>query len=147
VKDNHFIEPPASPEQGYHLSKDLADQAITMIRNQKSSSPSKPWFMFYNPVPITPRTTRRRKYIDKYKGKFDDGYDAYRTWVLARMMKRACCRGHQAHAHQPAAEVAGEPGDAVRPWNTLSADEKKLFSRHAEVWPGSPNTPTCRSAA
>ncbi len=46
VEDNHFIEAPATPEQGYHLSKDLADQALKMIRNQQASNPSKPWYLY-----------------------------------------------------------------------------------------------------
>ena len=46
VEDNHFIDQPYTPEQGYHLSKDLADQAIGMLRDQKASNPSKPWYMW-----------------------------------------------------------------------------------------------------
>jgi arylsulfatase A-like enzyme len=49
VEDNHYIEPPYSPEEGYHFSKDLADQAIKMIGNQQSANPSKPWFMWFCP--------------------------------------------------------------------------------------------------
>lgn len=60
VEDNHFIEPPNSPENGYHLSKDLADQAIKMIRDQKASSPSKPWFMFTTRARTMLHTTPRR---------------------------------------------------------------------------------------
>ena len=46
VEDNHFVDVPYSPEQGYHLSKDLADHAITMIRDQKATNPSRPWYMW-----------------------------------------------------------------------------------------------------
>lgn len=46
VEDNHFIEAPATSEQGYHLSKDLADQALKMIRNQQAANPSKPWYLY-----------------------------------------------------------------------------------------------------
>lgn len=49
VEDNHFIEAPYSPEEGYHLSKDLADQALKMLRNQNASNPSKPWYMWFCP--------------------------------------------------------------------------------------------------
>ena len=49
VEDNRFIDQPYTPEEGYHLSKDLADQAIGMIRDQKASNPSKPWFMWFCP--------------------------------------------------------------------------------------------------
>ena len=82
VEDNRFIEPPYGPEQGYHLSKDLADQAIGMIRDQKASNPSRPWFMWFNPGANHAPHHAPKDYIAKYKGKFDDGYEAYRTWVL-----------------------------------------------------------------
>ncbi|MFO0993331.1 MAG: arylsulfatase [Hyphomicrobiales bacterium] len=137
VEDNHYIEPPASPEQGYHLSKDLADQAIKMIRNQKATSPSKPWFMFYNPGANHAPHQAPQEYIAKYKGKFDDGYDAYRSWVLERMIAKGVLpKGTQLTPINPIPESEANPADAVRPWNSLTSDEKKLFSRLAEVWAG-----------
>ena len=60
IEDNHFIEAPYSPEQGYHLSKDLADHAIEMLRDQQASNPSRPWFMWFNPGANHGRTMRRR---------------------------------------------------------------------------------------
>jgi arylsulfatase len=137
VEDNRFIEPPYGPEKGYHLSKDLADQAIKMIRDQKASSPSKPWFMFYNPGANHAPHHAPQEYIDKYKGKFDDGYEAYRTWVLARMIEKGVMpKGTQLTPINPLPESQANPADAVRPWDTLNADEKKLFSRMAEVFAG-----------
>jgi arylsulfatase A-like enzyme len=137
VEDNHFIEPPSTPEQGYHLSKDLADQAIRMIRSQKASSPSKPWFMFYNPGANHAPHHAPQEYIDKYKGKFDDGYEAYRTWVLARMIEKGVLpKDTKLTPINPLPESQAIAADAVRPWSTLNADEKKLFSHMAEVWAG-----------
>ena len=81
------------------------------------------------------RITRPQEYIDKYKGKFDDGYEAYREWVLERMIEQGHpAGGHGAHADQSDAKGTFIDGDSVRPWNTLSADEKRLFSRMAEVY-------------
>jgi arylsulfatase len=137
VEDNRFIEPPYGPEQGYHLSKDLADQAIKMIRDQKATSPSKPWFMFYNPGANHAPHHAPQEYIDKYKGKFDDGYEAYRTWVLARMIEKGVLpKDTKLTPINPMPESQANPADVVRPWNTLNADEKKLFSRMAEVFAG-----------
>ena len=137
VEDNHFIEPPFGPEKGYHLSRDLADQAIKMIRNQQSATPSKPWFMFYNPGANHAPHHAPKEYIAKYKGKFDDGYDAYRTWVLARMMEKGVLpKDTKLTPINPLPESQANPADHVRPWNTLNADEKKLFSRMAEVFAG-----------
>jgi len=137
VEDNHFIEPPYTPEEGYHLSKDLADQAIKMIRNQKVSTPSKPWFMFYNPGANHAPHHAPQEYIDKYKGKFDDGYEAYRTWALARMIEKGVLpKGTKLTPLNPLPEEMANKVDYVRPWNTLNADEKKLFSHMAEVFAG-----------
>ena len=87
IEDNHAIEPPYTPEEGYHLSKDLADQAIKMLQDLRSSGPSKPWFMVLSWANHAPHHSPQ-EYIDKYKGVFDDGYEAYREWVLARMIER-----------------------------------------------------------
>lgn len=135
VEDNRFIEPPYTPEQGYHLSKDLADQAIKMIRDQKATNPSKPWFMSYNPGANHAPHHAPQEYIDKYKGKFDDGYEAYRTWVLARMIEKGIMpKGTKLTPINPMPEAMANPADHVRPWKSLNADEKRLFSHMAEVF-------------
>jgi arylsulfatase len=137
VEDNRFIEPPYSPEKGYHLSKDLADKAIQMLRDQKASNPSKPWFMWYNPGANHAPHHSPQAYTDKYKGKFDDGYEAYRQWVLPRMIARGILPpGTQLTPLNPLPKEVVNPADDVRPWNSLSPDEKKLFSRMAEVYAG-----------
>jgi len=135
VEDNRFIDPPYGPEQGYHFSKDLADNAIEMIRDQKASNPSRPWFMWYNPGANHAPHHAPKDYIAKYKGKFDDGYEAYRTWVLDRMIEKGVLpKGTQMTPLNPLPEDVANKADYVRPWNSLTADEKKLFSRLAEVY-------------
>jgi len=137
VEDNHYIEPPYSPEEGYHLSKDLADQAIKMISDQKSANPSKPWFMWYNPGANHAPHQAPQEYIDKYKGMFDDGYDAYRAWVLPRMIERGILpKDTKLTEFNPMPDDQANPADFVRPWESLNADEKKLFSRLCEVYAG-----------
>jgi arylsulfatase A-like enzyme len=135
VEDNRFIEPPYSPEQGYHLSKDLADKAIEIIRDQQATNPSRPWYMWYNPGANHAPHHAPKEYIAKYKGKFDDGYEAYRTWVLQRMIDKGVLpKGTQMTPLNPLPEDVANKSDYVRPWNSLSPDEKKLFSRLAEVY-------------
>jgi arylsulfatase A-like enzyme len=137
VEDNRFIEAPYGPEQGYHLSKDLADQAIEMIRDQKASNPSKPWFMWFNPGANHAPHQAPADYIAKYKGKFDDGYEAYREWVLPRMIAKGIFpSGTQLTPINPMPDSVANKADYVRPWNTLTADEKRLFSHMAEVYAG-----------
>jgi len=139
VEDNRFIDQPALPEDGYHLSKDLTDHAIGMLRDQQSANPSKPWFMWFCPGANHAPHHSPREYADKYKGKFDDGYEAYRDWVLKRMIEKGVMpRDAVLTPINPLpTDVADTaPADMVRPWNTLNADEKKLFSRMAEVYAG-----------
>lgn len=137
VEDNRFIDQPYSPDEGYHLSKDLADQAIAMLRDKNSTNPSKPWYMWWCPGANHAPHHAPKEYIDKYKGKFDDGYDAYRTWVVKRMIEKGILPANTTltNLNFLPKEVAN-PADYVRPWNDLSDDEKKLFSRMAEVFAG-----------
>jgi arylsulfatase A-like enzyme len=137
IEDNRFIDQPYGPEDGYHLSKDLADKAIGMIRDQKASNPSKPWFMWFCPGANHAPHHAPKEFADKYRGKFDDGYEAYREWVLPRMIEKGIMpAGTQLTPINPLpADVISE-GDSVRPWHTLNAQEKKLFSRMAEVYAG-----------
>lgn len=137
AEDNHFVEQPYSPEQGYHLSKDLTDQAIKMIRDQKGSNPSKPWFMWFNPGANHAPHQAPADYIAKYKGKFDEGYEAYRSWVLQRMKDKGILpKDTKLTPINPMPQSAANEADMVRPWNTLNADEKKLFAHMAEVYAG-----------
>ncbi len=137
VEDNHFTEQPYGPEKGYHLSKDLADKAIEILRDQKATNPSRPWFLWFNPGANHAPHQAPKDYIAKYKGKFDDGYEAYRTWVLARMIEKGILpKGTQLTPINPLPKDVANPADVVRPWNTLTPEEKKLFARLAEVYAG-----------
>ncbi|HKS09878.1 MAG TPA: arylsulfatase [Pyrinomonadaceae bacterium] len=135
IEDNHFIDQPYRPEDGYHLSKDLADKAIAYIRDSKQSEPDKPWYLWYCPGANHAPHHAPQEYIDKYKGKFDDGYEAYREWVLARMIERGIVpKDTELTPINPLPEGVLPEADSVRPWASLSSDEKKLFARMAEVY-------------
>jgi arylsulfatase A-like enzyme len=137
VEDNHYIEQPYSPEEGYHLSKDLADKAISFIRDSKQSAAEKPWFMWFCPGANHAPHHVPKEWADKYKGKFDDGYEAYREWVLPRMIEKGILpEGTEMTEMNPLPSDRVTPGDLVRPWDSLSGDEKRLFSRMAEVYAG-----------
>ena len=137
TEDNHFVDQPYQPEDGYHLSKDLADHAISFIRDSKQSQPAKPWFTFFCPGANHAPHHAPKEWIDRYKGQFDDGYEAYREWVLPRMIERGILpEGTQLTDLNPMPEDTFTPGDTVRPWESLSAEEKALFSRMAEVYAG-----------
>lgn len=137
IEDNHFVEQPYSAEDGYHFSKDIADKAIAYIRDSKQSRPDKPWYMWYCPGANHAPHHCPQDYVDKYKGKFDDGYEVYREWVLARMIDREVLpKVTELTPINPMTEGTFSEGDTVRPWDTLNDDEKRLFSRMAEVYAG-----------
>jgi arylsulfatase len=137
VYDNHFVDQPSTPEEGYHLSKDLADKALEFIRDSKQSQPDKPWYLWFCPGANHAPHHAPEEYIARYKGKFDDGYEAYREWVLPRMIERGILPdGTELTPLNPMTEGTFFEGDLVRPWDSLSDDEKKLFSRMAEVYAG-----------
>jgi arylsulfatase A-like enzyme len=137
VEDNHFTEAKYGPEQGYHLSKDLTDHALEYLQDQKATNPSKPWFMWFCPGANHAPHHAPAEYIAKYKGKFDEGYDAYRKWVLPRMIAKGIIpAGTDLTKFNPLPPGISNPGDSVLPWDQLKPEEKKLFSRLAEVYAG-----------
>jgi arylsulfatase len=137
VEDNHYVEQPYTPEEGYHLSKDLADKALEFIRDSRQAQPEKPWYLWFCPGANHAPHHCPQDYIDKYKGAFDDGYEAYREWVLPRMIERGILpEGTELTPLNPMTEGTFFEGDLVRPWDSLSDDEKRLFSRMAEVYAG-----------
>ena len=125
------------PEDGYHLSKDLADHAISFIADSKTSAPKKPWYLWFCPGANHAPHHAPEEYIAKYAGQFDDGYEAYREWVLPRMVERGILPEGTTYSDiNPLPGGAAMPLDHVRPWEELDADEKKLFARFAEVYAG-----------
>jgi arylsulfatase A-like enzyme len=135
AEDNHYVDQPYGPEDGYHLSKDLADKAMELIRDSKQSEPDKPWYLWFCPGANHAPHHAPLEYIEKYKGRFDDGYEAYREWALPRMIEKGILpEGTEPTPLNPMTPGTFSEGDSVRPWDTLSAEEKRLFSRMAEVY-------------
>jgi len=145
VHDNHPIEPPARPEDGYHLADDLSNRAIQFIQDAKTIDPDKPFFMYFAPQAGHAPHLVPLEWADKYKGVFDAGYEAMRPEILARQIELGLLpEGTELSDINPHGEPNrtgpnGEPWpmlDTVRPWDTLSDDEKHLFVRMAEVFAG-----------
>jgi arylsulfatase len=89
-----------------------------MIKNQKASNPSKPWFMWFCPGANHAPHHAPQEYIDKYKGKFDDGYEAYRETVLPKMIAKGIIpKGTELTPLNPLPHEIANPGDFVRPWD------------------------------
>lgn len=127
VYDNHQVEPPRTPEEGYHLTEDLADKAIQFIADSKQVAPDKPFFMYFCTGAVHAPHHVPKEWSDRYKGMFDDGWEAYRTKVHRRQLEMGIIpEGTELPPHDP---------DVPR-WDTLSADEKHLYSRMMEVFAG-----------
>ena len=87
VYDNHQVEPPRTPEEGYHLSEDLVDKAIGFISDSKQVDPEKPFYLHLCFGATHAPHHVPKEWADKYAGRFDDGWDAYREQVFARQKK------------------------------------------------------------
>ncbi|MGB0121210.1 MAG: arylsulfatase, partial [Solirubrobacterales bacterium] len=145
VHDNHPIEPPARPEDGYHLADDLSDKAIEFIRDAKVIDPEKPFFMYFAPQAGHAPHLVPTEWADRYKGVFDDGYEAMREQILERQKAMGLLPEDtelspiNPHGEPEATGPDGQPWpqlDTVRPWDSLDDDEKRMFIRMAEVFAG-----------
>ena len=143
VYDNHQVAPPATPEEGYHLSKDLADKTVEFIRDAKAVAPDKPWFSYLCPGAGHAPHHVFKEWADKYAGKFDIGYEQYREIVLENQKKLGIVPSDtELSPMNPYLDVKGPNGEAwpyqdtVRPWGSLNDEEKRLFGRMAEVFAG-----------
>ena len=143
VQDQQFVDQPYGPEEGYHLSKDLADKAISMIADAKQVAPDKPFFMYYCPGAGHAPHHVSKEWADKYKGVFDMGYEQYAAEALERMKKMGIMAANNdlAPMNSMVDEVSAEglpwpELDVIRPWDSLNEDEKTLFIRMAEVYAG-----------
>ncbi len=146
VYDNHPVDQPKSPQEGYHLTEDLTDKALEFIKDAKVIAPDKPFFLYYAPGAAHAPHHVSKEWADKFKGQFDMGYEAMREQTLARQKEMGIVPDGTG---LPPVNPIGTPEtrkgpdgqpfpplDVTRPWDTLSAEEKRLFSRMAEVYAG-----------
>lgn len=127
VYDNRQVEPPKTPEEGYHLTPDLVDKAIGFIADTKQLAPEKPFFLYFATGAQHAPHQVPKEWADKYKGKFDDGWDAYREKVFAKQKELGVI---------PQNTVLSRHDPDVQDWGQLPADERKLYARMMEVFAG-----------
>ncbi|MDX8338856.1 arylsulfatase [Draconibacterium sp. IB214405] len=109
----------------YHFSEDMTEKAIAWMKAQKSLTPDKPFFMYYAPGATHAPHQVPESYLDKYKGEFDDGWDAYRQKTLERQIKLGLV---------PEGTKLAEKPEYIKDWDSLSAPEKKVFARQMEIF-------------
>jgi len=127
VWDHHPVATPKTPEEGYHLSVDLVDKAILFISNHESVDPEKPWLLWLAFGACHAPHHVPKEWIEKYKGKFDKGWDKVREETLERQKKMRIV---------PRNTELAPPNEGVQKWDELSADEKRLFARMMECYAG-----------
>lgn len=124
VAGNTRIDPPATPEEGYHLSSDLVNRSIQFLSDGKSNDPDKPFFLYLAFGAGHWPHHAPREYIEKYNGSFDQGWDAVRNETLARQ---------KALGIVPENTVLPSRDPYVKAWDSMSEEEKKVYARLAEV--------------
>jgi arylsulfatase len=119
----HVVELPEDPD--YHFLEDMTDQTVAWIRYQKALTPDKPFFVYYAPGATHAPHHVPKPWIERWKGRFDQGWDALREQILERQIASGVV--------PPGTPLAPKP-DAIPDWNSLSDDERRLFARQAEVF-------------
>jgi arylsulfatase A-like enzyme len=125
--DNHRVEQDRSPAEGYHLTVDLVDKAVGFIADSKQVAPDKPFFLYFATGAMHAPHHVPKEWADRYKGQFDDGWDAYRERTFARQKEIGLLPAD--------AELSRHDPD-VQDWDSLSADERRLYARMMEVYAG-----------
>jgi arylsulfatase A-like enzyme len=121
------VEPEKTPEEGYHFTTDITDKAIKWVRQQKALMPDKPFFMYFAPGATHAPHHVPKEWSQKYKGKFDQGWDKLREETFARQKKLgvipADCDLTKRHAEIPA-------------WDTIDPKMKPILARQMEIYAG-----------
>jgi arylsulfatase len=127
VRDNTHVEPPATPAEGYHLDADLADEAIRRLREHRLTHPDRPFFCWYaTAAPHAPHQAPA-EWIDRFRGRFDEGWDVWRERALARQIELGIV---------PAATELSARPEWVEAWTDLDDDRRRLYARMMEVFAG-----------
>ncbi|MFN8052693.1 MAG: arylsulfatase [Acidimicrobiales bacterium] len=128
VEDNHALDIDRYPD-GYYFTDDICDRALAMIRSTKASRPDQPFFLYFSHGSVHAPLHAKPADIEKYRGRYDAGWDALRLERFERM---------KAMGVIPADTVLpprnSEPGNDVRPWEDVPLDEQRLASRYMEVY-------------
>ncbi len=121
------VEPDKTPEEGYHLVDDMTNKAIDWIGQQKALIPDKPFFIYFAPGATHAPHHVPKEWADKYKGKFDQGWDKLREETFARQLKLGVippdCKLTARHKQIPA-------------WDAMPEELKPVLRREMEVYAG-----------
>jgi arylsulfatase A-like enzyme len=124
-ENNRQIFPWIGREGKYNLTTDMADKAVSYLQGMKAAAPESPWFLYYAPGGTHSPHNPTKPWVDKFKGKFDMGWNVMREQIFANQKRLGVI---------PQTTKLTEWPDDLPKWDTLSADQKRLFARQAEVY-------------
>ena len=127
VRDNRLVEPPRPYEDGYHLTEDLVDEAIRNVFDLRAADPAKPFFLYFCTGACHSPHQSPAEWVRRYQGHFNEGWDVWR----GRALERQVATGIMA----PGTELSPRP-DWVPAWDSLNADEKRVYARFMEAFAG-----------
>lgn len=125
VHDQHYIDPPATPEAGYHVTEDLVDHAIGYARDHVSAAPDRPFFTYLAFGACHAPHQAPQAYLEKYRGRFDEGWDVFRERWFARQKEIGVV---------PPDTTLPPRNPGVKPWVELSDDERAFAARLMEAF-------------
>jgi len=126
-RNTTLVGPSGTPEQGYYLNTDLANDAIAWVRSQESVNPEKPYFIYFAPGATHAPHQVAKEWIDRYRGQFDEGWDRLRAEIFARQKRLGVIPADAENTPRPKELPA---------WDSLSVDEKKLCAHQMEIYAG-----------
>jgi arylsulfatase A-like enzyme len=119
------IEPEKTPEEGYHFTEDMTNKAIKWVRQQKALMPDKPFFMYFAPGACHAPHHVPKDWVDKYKGKFDQGWDKLREEIFARQKQLGVIPGD--------AELTERP-EEIPAWDQMPKELRPILARQMEIY-------------
>jgi arylsulfatase A-like enzyme len=125
VHDSHYVEPPRTMAEGYHLTEDLADRGIQFVHDLRAADPGKPFFLYFATGACHSPHQTPPVWRERYRGQFDGGWDAWRDATLARQIELGVLA--------PGTELSPRP-DWVPAWDSLSDDAKRVYARYMECF-------------
>ncbi|MYA01185.1 MAG: arylsulfatase [Chloroflexi bacterium] len=125
--DNHLIDPPRTPEEGYHFTEDIVDQATGFLRDHQSVYPGQPFFLYFALGATHSPHQAPAEYIERYRGEFDQGWDEVRKEWFARQLELGVI---------PEGTELAPRNPGVKPWNDFSPNMKRFLAAFQEAFAG-----------
>ena len=127
VRDNHYVGQPVAPGDGYHLTEDLADEAIRAVTAQHVAAPARPFFLYFALGAMHAPHHVAPEWVEPYRGAFDAGWEQWRADVFARQL---------ASGVVPEGTDLGPRPSWIEEWSTLAPDAQRMLARQQELFAG-----------